>query len=327
MHKRRQIVTALPLFSILLGASRIAFGQPCCERGPTRIVVAEGAGGLLDIVARYIASKLTDLSKQPVVIDNRGGASGIIAAGLVAKTAPDGYTLLIAYNALFVQIPFLIGKPPLDPLNDLVPVAQVAVVPYALALNTSIPASTVKEFASLARAQPNKFEFSSAGSGTSSHLAALSFNSVAQINATHVPYKGSAPAIADVVSGNVAYTFVGAALAKELARSGKVKILGITGDRRSSLIPDTPTLKEIGLQVVDASRWIGVFAPSGVPADEVTRISNTITSIMRLPEAKNRLSSIGLEVDPIDATRLAAKIREESTSWAKVIKQAGIKTQ
>jgi len=290
---------------------------------PIRIVVGFAAGGPTDLAARLIAQKLTAKWGQQVVVDVRPGAGGNIAAEIVARSAPDGYTLLLPAFAHAVN-PTLFRKLPFDTLKDFAPVALFASAANILATHPSVPATSLKELIALAKARPGQLTFGSAGNGTASHLAGELLNMMAGIRITHVPYKGSAPASTDLLGGQISMAFPGVAIALPYTRSGRLRSLAIASLKRSRIMPEVPTMSEAGLPGFEVISWYGLLAPAGTPADIVQRLNAEVTQSLHDADSMERLGSFGAE--PVDSTpaQFDAFIRNEVVKWAKVIHAAGL---
>ena len=294
---------------------------------PIRFVVAFPPGGGTDIIARSIAQKLAERLAQQVLVDNRPGAGGNIGTDIVAKSAPDGYTLLmgsagpLAINAsLFAAMPF-------DPVRDLAPVTLAASTPNVLVVQPSLKATTVTELISLAKAHPGEINFASSGHGTPAHLAGELFNSMAGVKLVHVPYKGATPALADLLGGQVQLMFSTMPPALPHVKDGKLRALAVTSAKRSPATPDLPTVDEAALPGFEANTWHGVVVPAGTPASIVAKLNREIVAILHLPEIVERLSSQGAE--PVGSTpeEFAAYIRSETTKWAKVVRESGARAE
>jgi tripartite-type tricarboxylate transporter receptor subunit TctC len=294
---------------------------------PIRFVVAFPPGGGTDIIARSIAQKLGERLAQQVLVDNRPGAGGNIGTDIVAKSAPDGYTMLmgsagpLAINAsLFANMPF-------DPVRDLAPVTLAASTPNVLVVHPSLKATTVKELIALARAHPGEINFASSGHGTPAHLAGELFNSMAGVKLVHVPYKGAAPALADLLGGQVQLMFSTMPPALPHVKDGKLRALAVTSLKRSPAMPELPTVGEAALPGFEANTWHGVVLPAGTPTGIVARLNREIVAILHLPDIVERLSSQGAE--PVGSTpeEFAAYIRSETLKWAKVVRDSGAKAE
>ncbi|HSQ04129.1 MAG TPA: tripartite tricarboxylate transporter substrate binding protein [Burkholderiales bacterium] len=306
----------------LSGAVAVAQAQTYPAK-PIRVVVGFAAGGPTDLAARLIGQKLTEKWGQQVVVDVRAGAGGNIAAEIVAKAPPDGYTLLLPAFAHAVN-PTLFRKLPFDTLKDFAPIALFASAANILAVHPSVPATSVKELIALAKARPGQLTFGSAGNGTASHLAGELLNMMAGVRLTHVPYKGSAPASTDLLGGQISMAFPGVAIALPHTRSGRLRSLAITSLRRSRIMPELPTMSEAGLEGFEVISWYGLLAPTGTPAEVVQRLNADVTRGLHDADAMERLSSFGAE--PVDTTpaQFGAFIQKEVAKWAKVIHAANM---
>jgi tripartite-type tricarboxylate transporter receptor subunit TctC len=302
-------------------ASASAEGYP--DR-PIRLVVPYPPGGPLDITARAIGQKLTEAWKQPVVVDNRAGAGGNIGADLVAKSAPDGYTLLMGAVATHAINPSLYSKIPYDPIRDFAPVALVAQVPNILVVNPAVPATTVRELIDLARAKPDYLNFASGSTGSTGHLAGELFKTVAGVHMVHIPYKGAAPAMADLLAGQVQVMFDNLASALPNVKAGRLRALAVTTLARSPAVPDLPTIAESGLPGFDLTTWFGLLVPAGTPPEIVAKLNAEIVRALNSKDMRERLEKMGAE-PPANNTpeHFAAFIRSEATRYAKVVKDSG----
>jgi len=289
---------------------------------PLRIVAPLAPGGTTDIVARMLAQRFTDAWGQAAVVDNRPGAGGNIGNQIVAQAPPDGYTLLMAVPPLTIN-PSLYRKAGYDPIKDFAPISLVASVPIVFAVHPAVPARSVKELIALAKAKPGSLNYASSGSGGGPHLAAALFADMAQIEVVHVPYKGSGPAMSDLLGGQVQMQFSGLPPLLPFIRSGRLRALAVGGTQRSAALPDVPTIAESGLPGYEAASWQGLAAPAATPRTIVDAVQKEIARYVALPEAKARFAEIGAE--PVGGTpeAFAAFIRSEVVKWAKVIKQSG----
>jgi len=294
---------------------------------PIRFVVAFPPGGGTDIIARSIAQKLAERIAQQVVVDNRPGAGGNIGTDIVAKAAPDGYTMLMGSAGPLAINASLFAKMPFDPVRDLAPVTLAASTPNVLVLHPSLKAATVKELIALARARPGEINFASSGHGTPAHLAGELFNSMAGVKMVHVPYKGAAPALADLLGGQVQLMFSTMPPALPHVKDGKLRALAVTSAKRSPAAPELPTVDEIALPGFEANTWHGVVVPAGTPETIVARLNREIVAILHLPEVVERLSGQGAE--PVGSTpqEFAAYIKSEALKWAKVVRDSGAKAE
>jgi tripartite-type tricarboxylate transporter receptor subunit TctC len=290
---------------------------------PIRLVVPFPAGGGADFMARTLAQKLSERLGQPVVLDHRGGAGGTIAAEAVASAQPDGYTLLFGTMGTQAINPHLYDRLRYDPVRDFAPISLTHATPRVLVVHPSIPVTTVQELIALAKAKPGQFTFGSAGNGSSSHLSGELFKSMAGIDITHVPYKGSGPAASDLLGGRISMVFDSIAVYSDHIKSGKVRALGVTSLQRSAALPNVPAIAEAGLQEFDVSNWLGVLAPANTPAVIIARLNTEIRSAMSDAEMRKQLANVG--IDPLESTpeAFAETIKAEMAKWAKVVKASG----
>ena len=313
------------LFASLL-LSFGAFAQPYPNRA-VKVIVPWPPGQATDIAARMLADKMQDALKQPFVIDNRAGAGGAIGTEAAVKSPADGYTVLAASSGPVSIMPSL-QKIPYDPLKDLTLIGLITRNPYALVAAAGFPANNAKEFIALLKANPDKYTFASSGTGATAHLVAELFNSQAGIKARHVPYKGSAPAITDVMSGQVDYMVETVASVAPHLKSGRLKTFGVSTAKRAAALPDVPTLAEAGnLPDYDIGAWIGYAVPAGTPRDIVLRLSGEMQKALRAPDLKERLLNAGLDPVDIPFDQLPAFMRREQDRYAAIIKGANIKVE
>ena len=292
---------------------------------PIRIVVPFPAGGTTDVLARAAAQKLTEALGQAAVVDNRPGAGGNIGAELVAKSPPDGYTLLMGTVGTHAINPSLYPKMPYDHVRDFVPVILVAGVPNVLVINPSLPVNSVQELIAYAKANPGKLNFASSGNGTSIHLSAELFKTMAGVQMAHIPYKGSAPALQDLVGGQVQLMFDNLPSALALIKAGRLKALAVTSKERAAVLPDVPTIAESGLPGFEASSWFGLLAPAGTPQLVIAKLNAEIAKWLATPEAKEKLLAQGAIVAGGTPEDFARHIAAETTKWQKVVKESGAK--
>ena len=293
---------------------------------PVRIVVPFAPGGATDVLARIVGQKLGERSGQPVIVENRAGAGGNIGAEQVAKSAPDGYTLLLGGVPHAISAS-LFSKLPYDLPKDLVAIAEVASFPSAIVLHPSLPANSVKELIALARARPGQLSFGSAGNGSPNHFALELFKTMAGVAMVHVPYKGSGQLIGDLLAGHVQLASMGLPVAIPHVQSGKLRAIAATGAERSPLLPEVPTVSEAGLPGFEVTSWYGVFGPAGLPADVVAKLNVEIGSIVTAPDVKERLAALGAEPSVKTPDQFGQYVREEVTKWAKVVKDSGAKDE
>lgn len=309
-------------FCVLLAAALAAQARAFPDK-PVRLVVPYAAGGSTDVISRTLGQKLSEMWGQPVVIDNRPGASTIIGTDIVAKSAPDGYTLLVT-TASFTIVPSLFDKLPYDSAKDFQPITLINTTPLVLVVNPSVPARSVQELIALARARPGALNFGSAGSGGSNHLAGELFNAMAGVKMVHVPYKGNAPALNDLVGGHVDLVFNGLTSAIPLIRAGKLRPLAMTSLARAGALPEIPTLDELGMKGFQAVGWNGLSAPARTPPEVIARISADVLKVIRSPELIERLKVEGSDPVGNSPQQFAAFLREETARWSEVIKFAEI---
>lgn len=310
---------------IVLALASAAQAQSYPAR-PIRLVVPFAVGGTSDIVARILAPKLWEALGQPVVVDNRPGAGSNIGAEIVAKATPDGYTLLMGTPAL-ASNPALYGKLNYDPVRDLSPITLVTEIPIILVVHPALPAKSVKEVIALAKSQPGKLNFGSSGNGGIGHLVGEMFKSMAGIQMVHVPYKGNAPALVDLMAGVLNLTFSDMAGALPHVKAGKLRTLAITTGKRSPTLPEVPTMTEAGVPGFQAASWFGVFVTAGTPQPVVTRLNTELTKLLRSPDMRERLTGLGFDVVGNTPDEFAAFMRSEITKWTKVIKDSGAKLE
>ncbi|MBU3652919.1 MAG: tripartite tricarboxylate transporter substrate binding protein [Limnohabitans sp.] len=301
-----------------------AFAQSRFPDHPIRFVVPFPPGGGNDILARAIAPKMGEFLGQPVVIDNKAGAGGNIGTDLVAKSPPDGYTIVIASNQITIN-PWLYSKLPFDIERDFTPVAQAASVPMVLVVHPSVAANNLREFIALVKAQPDKFNHSTPGDGTPQHIAFEVFNHAAGIKVTHVPYKGTGPAIADLLAGQVQAAIGTMASLEQHVKAGKLRALGVTTPKRSQTLPQVPTLAEAGLPGFEVPLWYSILAPANTPKEVVNRLSSDIAKSLATPEIRDRLTGQGFEVNYLNAEQMNDLIKRDMLRWQKSIRDIGLK--
>ena len=302
-----------------------AAAQSAFPAKPIRFVVPFPAGGPLDIVARAIGQELNKSWAQPVIIDNRPGAGGNIGADAVARAAPDGHTILMGAVSTHAINPTLYSKLPYDPIRDFAPVTLVTSVPNVLVVHPSVPARTVKDLISIARARPGQLNFASGSTGSAGHLAGELFKAMAGVDMVHIPYKGAAPAVVDLLAGHVSLMFDNMSSTLPNIKAGRVRAIAVTTLTRSPMLPALPTISESGLRGFDISTWFGVFAPGATPPAIVARLNAEIVRELGTPEMRERLAALGAEPVGNKPEEFAAFIREEIPKYAKVIKASGAK--
>ena len=285
-----------------------------------RWVIPFPAGGGSDIVGRVVTQKLSERIGQQVVVDNRGGASGNIAAELVARSAPDGYTLLMPHASIQTVNAALYKKLPYDPEKDFAPITILVTVPNMLAVHPAVPARSVKELIALARKQPGKLTFGSSGNGTAGHLANELLKAEARINTLHVPYKGAAPALVGLVSGEVDILITNVSVLLPMVKTGKARALAVAGLKRASVVPDIPTIAESGLPGFDADSWYGVVAPTGTPAAVITLLHDALVKTLQDAGVQASLAKVGATIVGNSPQAFAQRVRHDAAKWSAVIK-------
>ena len=324
LRRTLAILPAIALSLATLAAVGFANAQAFPQK-PVRLVVPFPPGGPIDTVSRAIAQKLTEAWGQTVVVDNRPGAGGNIGADLVAKAAPDGYTVVMGALSTHAVNPSLYPKMPYDAAKDFAPIALVAVTPNVLVVNPSLPVATAREFIAYARANPGKLAFGSGSNGSAGHLAGELFKVDAGVDMLHVPFKGAAPAMQALLAGDTQLMFDNLASATAQVKAGKLKALAVTTARRSKLAPDLPTLAEAGLPGFDISTWFGLLAPAGTPADVVARWNAEVTRILNSTEMRERMTALGAEPAPDTPAEFARFIAGETAKYARIVKLSGAK--
>ena len=317
-------IASMFCFFAALAVAGSALAQTYPNRA-LRMVIPWPPGQATDLVGRVMAEKLSQVLGQPVVPDNRPGAGGMIGTDFAAKSAPDGYTLLAGSSGP-VTINPLLQKTPYDPEKDLLPVAKVGVSPYVLITHPSFPAANIREFLALVKGNPGKYSFASSGTGATAHLITEYFNNLSGIKATHVPYKGSAPALADVMGGQVAYMIETVAATMPLVRSGKLKAYGVSLEKGSALTPGIePFASGANLPGFDAGAWLGLMVPAGTPKAVVDRLAEVMENQMQTSDMRQRLSNVGLEVDYRRAEDFARDLKEQRARFTDIIQKGNIK--
>jgi len=290
-----------------------------------KIVVPFVAGGGVDIVARIIAPRLSEELGQPVIIENRGGAGGMLGAAAVAQSPPDGYTLLLGTGSTHGTNSNVYSKLGYDPVRDFVPIVQVTAQPLLLVVPPSLPAKSVAELIALARSKPGELSFGSYGTGSINHLGAELFNAMAKIQASHIPYRGSAPVLTDLIAGRLHYAFDGIGSALGYVQAGSIRLLGVAGPGRSPIIPDQPTVAESGLPGFDIVVWTGLFAPAGTSKSVVDLVNRKTNAVLASGRAKESFDKLGVETVGGSPDVLAQRVQTEIQKWAGVVREKGIR--
>ncbi len=322
----------IALFRLLL-ASLVFFGTIASAlpetypSRPVRMIVAFPPGGGSDIAARIIAHKLAELWGQQVVVENRPGAGGVIGTEAAAAAPPDGYTLFLGTLGNLSVNKHLYPAMKVDPVRDFAPVTQVVDVQFAAMANPAFPANSIGELIALAKAKPGTINFSSSGAGGAPHLAAELLKSAASIDLVHIPYKGSAPSMQDVIAGRVQITFDSLLQGLPFIKQGALKPLAVLGRSRSPLLPEVPTVSESGLPGYEITNWFGLVAPAGTPKDIIEKVHDDAVQVLRLPEVRKKFAELAAESVGNTPAEFGDRIRDDSEKWARIIKQAGIKTE
>ena len=324
MRHHRPLITAALLAALAPAQSAVAQSYPT---KPIRWIVTYPPGGPTDVVARAIGAKLTEAWGQQIIIDNRAGAGGMIGTELGARAAPDGYTLLFGTSAGMTINPALQSKLPYDPVKDFAPVSLLVINPQLLVLNPTVPANSVKELVALAKAKPGQLNYASVGQGSPNHLGMELLKALTGTNIVHVPYKGTGPAITDLLGGQVQLMFNSMPTVLPLVRSGKLRALAVGSTQRISAIADIPTVAESGVPGFENVTWYGMFAPAKTPREIVNKLNAQVVRILAEPDMAQRLSSQGAEPRSSTPDELAKFMRVEFERWAKVIKSAGVKVE
>ena len=315
---------AAALLAALLAGGAAAQSYPA---KPVRLMVPFPPGGSTDIIARIVAQKLSTQLGQAVVVDNRGGAGGTIGTAVVAKAAPDGYTLVVGTTSTHVVAPSVYAKLEYDPVKDFAPVGLMAVTPYLLVVNPAVQAKNVKELVELMRAQPGRLNYASAGVGSTTHLAMEMLKTASATYALHIPYNGNGPAGAAVIAGQVEILFGSLPAVLPHAKSGRVRALAVGTLKRSPSLPEVPTVAESGYPGFDASLWLGIMAPAGTPAAVIARLNKEVTAAVSAPETRDLLDKNGAEVLTSTPEEMAAMVRDGVAKYAKIVKAAGLTAQ
>jgi tripartite-type tricarboxylate transporter receptor subunit TctC len=294
---------------------------------PIKLIVPFPAGGPNDIIGRAVGQRMSEILKQQVLIDNRGGAGGVVGTDAVAKSAPDGYTIAITSAGALAISASVVEKMPYVTLRDFKPITLVAKVPEMLVVATSVPASNMAELVALAKAQPNKLNFASSGPGSMPHLAGELFRLTAKIDIVHVPYRGAAPAVNDLLGQQVQMVFLDLPVLLPQVRAGKLKPIAIGAKTRAAALPDVPTTAEVGYPQIEAENWYGMVAPAGTPPGVAETLHKAAVAALRDPGVQEKLSSLGLTLVGNSPDEFAAYVKSETEKWAGVVKAAGIKPQ
>lgn len=312
-----------------MAALAVVLVSPSAAQGyptkPIRLIVPAPSGSATDIRGRWIAGLLTRTLGQTIVVDNRGGAGGLLATEVAAKSAPDGYTLVLVHLGTLAAAPYMYSRIPYDPIGDFVPVTQLSLNPFLLAVHPSVPAKSVAELLRLAREKPGELNYGSPGSGSPPHLAGELFRIMANIVVTHIPYKGGGAAVTDLAGGRLAYTFDNLSVQQPFVTAGKTRALAMTGRQRLASLPEIPTVAESGVPGYEFQSWMGISFPARTPGEIVARLNREITKILGTSEAREWLAAQGAEPGGSSSQEFAAYIKAEHARWGPIIRKAGIK--
>ena len=319
---RIHALTGAALLTAALAASQPSLGQTYPDH-LIKIVVPTSAGGGNDAMARIVGNKLAERLKQPVIVENKAGANGAIAAEFVAKSSPDGYTLLFGYIATHGINPAL-SKVPYDPVKDFAPIAMIAEAQEVLVVHPSVKANTVAELIALAKAKPGSLSYASAGNGTAPHISGELFKRLAGVDLLHVPYKGSSPAVTDTLGGTTQLMFPSLVAANQFIKAGKLRALAVTGAKRSAMFPALPTIAEAGVPGFQITQWYGFFAPAKTPPAIVDRINRELVAIMKEPDTQKKFADQGADVVTSTPAEFGRFVQSELAKWGKFIADAKI---
>jgi tripartite-type tricarboxylate transporter receptor subunit TctC len=325
--KEKIVLAVLRTFALmsLLALSCGTAAQPYPSK-PVRFIVPWAPGGSTDVLARIIAQKLNESWGQPILVENRPGASGNLGSDVVAKAAPDGYTILVGSMSTHAMNGVLYTKMPFRPVEDFAPVAILAYVTNVLVAHPSLKANTTAELIAFARANPGRLNYASAGSGSTNHLSAALFEKMAGVQMTHVPYKGGAPAVVDLVGGQVDLFFTGSTNVLAHVKAGRLKLLAVTEAQRARVLPELPTVAET-LPGYEMAVWYGMFAPAGTPPEVVARLNAEVNRIMQLPDVNARLAPLGAEAVTRTPAEFGRILREDEQKWTRIIRDVGARAE
>ena len=318
------------LASMIAAGLTLVSALCCMAQGypsrPVRLVVPYAAGGPVDIVGRIVGQKLSEAFHQQVIVDNRAGGGGNIALEIVARAAPDGHTLLMGANGVIAINPSLYTTMPVDTQKDFAPISTIATSPMILVVHPSVAAGSVKDLIALAKARPGGINYASSGSGSTAHLSSELFKSMARIDMVHVPYKGAGPALTDLVGGQVQVMFTGVSSTLPFVKSGRLKALAVSSEKRLPLLPEMPTVAE-SLPGYEVLTWYGVFAPAATPRAIVDRVHATLVAIFATADAKARLAALGADAQTNTPQEFAQAVKREIAKWAQIVKESGARAE
>ncbi|AOB30923.1 hypothetical protein AKI39_09820 [Bordetella sp. H567] len=321
-HRFAGIMAALALCATAMTGAWAQGDAANYPSAPIKLVVPFAPGGFTDVVARMLAEKLSPELGQPVVVENRMGAGSTIGTDFVAKSAPDGYTLVLI-STTHVIGPWLYKKLPYDAIKSFAPITKLVDSPYVLVVNPKVPVKTVGELIALAKAKPGRLDYASSGNGSSQHLAAALFATMADIKINHVPYRGSGQALTDIIGGQVSMGFLGVTAALPQITAGRLRALAVTTRQRSADLPDVPTLDEAGVKGYEANIWLGLLAPAGTPKPILDKLHDATAKVMQGPEAAKALATAGLTLSLSSESEFESLLKSESAKWGKVVQDTG----
>ncbi|MDS1138890.1 tripartite tricarboxylate transporter substrate binding protein [Pusillimonas sp. SM2304] len=311
-----------------IGLCTVFFSGACLAQSfpdkPVSLIVPFPPGAATDTIARTLADKLTEKWGQPVVVENRAGATGSIGSNYVARSKPDGYTMLVGTTSSHTMGPNLFKNKTWDPIKDFTPITLLAWAPNVLEVNPSVPAKSVPELIALLKKDPGKYTYASSGTGSSIHLAGELFQSLAGVEMTHIPYKGASPAVMDLLGGQVDIMFDTVALSLPHIKAGKLRALAVTTTQRSSSLPDIPTMQQAGLKDYEMAAWIGLLAPAGTPEDVIAKIETDVQAILQTPDVKKRLFDLGTDVSGMSSAEFSELVAKELPRYGEIMRKAGI---
>jgi tripartite-type tricarboxylate transporter receptor subunit TctC len=327
--KRRRFRQSTGWFAALVAALALTVAAPAAEypAHPVSIVVAFTPGGPSDVLARLVGQRLQEILHQPFIVENRPGSGGNIAAEQVAHATPDGYTLLMGNNSILATNAALYKKLAYDPERDFIPISLIGTQANILVVNPNVPAHTLGELIALARANPGQLNFASSGHGAAAHLAGELFKTEAKVNIVHVPYKGAAPALQDVMAGHVQMMFATSASVIGLIKSGRVRALAVTTLKRTALLPDLPTVDELGIKGFEATTWHGLVAPTGTPKDIIDTLNFAVVEALKDDATRNLLTDLGVDIVGSTPREFEAYIKIEIPKWSAVVKSSGAQVE
>ena len=325
--RRALLAAALASSTAPLALPSLALGQSTFPMRPVKLIAPFPPGGTSDVLARLLAQKLSEGLGQSVTVENRGGASGNIGHELAAKSAPDGYTLLLSNSSTVVTNPHLFKKLPFDPVNDFTPISMVASAGQVLVVHPSVPVATLAELTALAKANPGKLNFGSGGKGIQSHISGEMYKSAVGIDIVHIPYKGTIQSVTDLVAGQIQMVFSDMVPAMPQIKAGKLRAIAVTSLQRSAALPDVPTMVEAGIPGFEAGVWWSIVAPRGTPADVVARVNSELAKVMLLPDVRETYAKLGVTAQHSTPAKVTETVKVESPMMARILKAAGVEPE